>query len=80
MESQPWSKSSPRGELEPVLLACLPSQASRDWYTNRPRAHKINAQQGGYRKRAKLSKMLYNERKKKTPQNHRNIAVSKEKN
>lgn len=53
MESQPWSKSSPRGELEPVLRACFPSQASRDWYTKRPSAHKTNAQLGGYRTKKK---------------------------
>ena len=28
-ESQPWSKSSPKGLLVPVLRACLPSMASR---------------------------------------------------
>jgi hypothetical protein len=32
----PWSKSSPKGPEVPVLRACLPSIASRDWYTNRP--------------------------------------------
>lgn len=30
-ESQPWSKSSPKGEQEFVLLACFPSMASSDW-------------------------------------------------
>lgn len=30
-ESQPWSKSSPKGEQEFVLLACFPSIASSDW-------------------------------------------------
>lgn len=30
-ESQPWSKSSPSGELLLVRLACFPSMASRDW-------------------------------------------------
>ncbi len=37
--SQPWSKSSPRGPLVPVLRACLPSIASNDWYTNSPTAN-----------------------------------------
>lgn len=77
MESQPWSKSSPRGELEPVLLACFPSQASRDWYTNRPRAHKINAQQGGYRKIAELSKC---NGKTKQYIESQHIAISKRQN
>lgn len=34
--SVPWSKSSPRGPEVPVLLACFPSMASKDWYTNNP--------------------------------------------
>ena len=28
----PWSKSCPRGEDVPVLLACFPSTASNVWY------------------------------------------------
>ena len=34
--SHPWSNSSPSGELLPVLRACLPSMASKDWYPNKP--------------------------------------------
>lgn len=45
-ESQPWSTNSPSGDALLVRLACLPSMASRDWYTNKPTALKINAQPG----------------------------------
>lgn len=47
-ESHPWSKSSPRGELEEVLLACFPSQASSVWYMNSPRANNNRAHPGTY--------------------------------
>ena len=50
-ESQPWSKSSPRGVLDFVLLACFPSMASSDWYRNRPSAARSNAQAGSWKHR-----------------------------
>src|SRR4051794_4353365 len=37
-ESMPWSNSSPRGEEEPVLRACLPSMLSMVEYTHSPNA------------------------------------------
>ena len=46
MESQPWSKSSPRGFDVPVLLACFPSIASKLWYTNKPKAQTKHAHLG----------------------------------
>lgn len=49
-ESQPWSTNSPRGEALFVRLACFPSTASRDWYTNKPTAFKTNAHHGAWRK------------------------------
>ena len=45
-ESQPWSTNSPSGDALFVRRACLPSIASRDWYTNRPTALKTNAHHG----------------------------------
>ena len=50
-ESQPWSKSSPKGVLDFVLLACFPSIASSDWYRNRPNAARSNAQAGSWKHR-----------------------------
>lgn len=48
MASHPWSNSSPRGELEFVLLACLPSRASSVWYMNKPIAQSKKAHEGIY--------------------------------
>lgn len=46
IESHPWSNSSPRGLAVPVLLACLPSMASKLWYMNKPKPHKAHAHLG----------------------------------
>lgn len=47
IESQPWSNNSPKGDEEFVLLACLPSIASKLWYMNRPSAHNAHVHLGG---------------------------------
>ena len=47
-ESQPWSINSPSGEALFVRRACLPSTASRDWYTKNPTAFKMYAHLGAY--------------------------------
>lgn len=50
-ESQPWSTNSPSGDALFVRRACLPSMASRDWYTNSPMALKKKAHHGAYENR-----------------------------
>jgi len=49
IESQPWSNNSPNGVDVPVLLACLPSIASKLWYINKPSAHRKHAHLGAYK-------------------------------
>ena len=58
-ESQPWSNNSPSGVLVPVLLACLPSIASNDWYKNRPTAHSKYTILGAYSTKSILNKIWY---------------------
>lgn len=48
-ESQPWSTNSPSGDALLVRRACLPSTASRDWYTNNPIALNMKAHPGAYK-------------------------------
>lgn len=41
IESQPWSKISPRGDPTPNLRACFPSIASNVWYINKLKLNQI---------------------------------------